>query len=80
MRDTVIESGSGYTITSHGNGFAYTIVRDSDSAQRYLQGDDAVYFSNEYEDLSIDHNSPETRASRFSWPQLLDEIVGGYFD
>lgn len=80
MKTVIIDQNEGYTIESHGNGLAYAITRESDGASVFIQGDDASMFRDEYDDLSIDHNSPNTRASRFTWRELLDTMCGSYFD
>ena len=80
MKTQIIEANMGYRIESHGNGWAYTITRETDGASRFIQDDDARMFFDEYHDLMTDHCSPNTRASRFSWRELLDTIVGSYFD
>lgn len=78
MKTTILDRGFGYTIISHG--IACGIVREKDDASVFLQGDDATEFLDEWHDLSIDHNSPNTRASRFTWSELLDTMCGGYFN
>lgn len=80
MKTELLDQFYGYRVDSHGNGVAVTITRESDNASRFIQGDEAALFLDEWNDLSIDHNSPETRASRFSWRELLDTMCGPYFD
>jgi hypothetical protein len=80
MQKVIIDQGEGYKVESHGNGVAYLITRERDGAEQFIQGDDATLFRDEYDDLSIDHNSPDTRASRFTWRELLDGMCGVYFD
>lgn len=75
----VIEDGSGYTIYSYGNGLAYKIVQYSTGKDVFIQGDDAKAFRDEYDDLKLDQCHYGTRASRFTWAEVLDQICGCYF-
>lgn len=80
MQIQTIDFGHGYEITSHGNGWAYVITRESDRKSVWLQDDEAALFRAEYNDLGRDHVTSNTRASRFSWNELLDTMCGSYFD
>jgi hypothetical protein len=80
MKKVIIDQGEGYTVESHGNGVAYLITRERDGAERFIQGDDATLFRDEYDDLSKDQVIANTRASRFTWRELLDGMCGVYFD
>lgn len=79
MRVICIESGHGYTIDSHGNGLAYAITKDATNESVFIQGDDATMWRAEYDDLWADTAKPNTRASRFTWAELLDQMCGAYF-
>jgi len=80
MHAVIIEQGHGYTIASHGNGTAYAIVRERDAAEFFVQGDDATALRAEYDELKEDAGQPNTRASRFTWRETLDTMLGAYFD
>ena len=75
----VIESGNGYRVTSWHNGLAYEIEQEASGKTVFLQGDEASDWRAEYDDLQTDAGLPNTRASRFTWRQLLDDMCGVYF-
>lgn len=79
MKDVVIERGDGYTVTSFGNGLSYLIKRESDGKEVFLQGEDATLWRDDYDQQYADHDKPNTRASRFTWRELMDELCGAYF-
>jgi hypothetical protein len=49
MNGIVIYASERYTVTSHLNGFAYTLKRLNDNADTFLQGDEAADFRAELE-------------------------------
>ncbi len=49
MNGIAIYASERYSVTSHLNGFAYTLKRASDSAETFLQGDEAADFRAELE-------------------------------
>lgn len=79
MRGIVIEQGDGYRVESFGNGLSYTITQEATGNDVFIQGDDASMWRDEYDGLYADHSKPNTRASRFTWRQLLDTMCGPYF-
>lgn len=79
MSGIIIDCHAGYKITSFHNGGAYEIEQEATGNTVFIQGDDASLFRDEYDDLYADLNKPNTRASRFTWRQLLDTMCGCYF-
>jgi hypothetical protein len=79
MQHTILDSGSGYTITAYADG-DYRIAQEATGKTTFLRGDEALLFRAEYDDLLSDHTKPNTRASRFTWTELLDTMCGCYFD
>ena len=61
-------------------GYLVTITDRETSKKHCLDGDLAEMFLKEYDDLKNDHhNVPNSRASRFKWHEILDEMCGAYF-
>ena len=80
MNPNIIESGHGYKIESFHNGGAYSIIQESTGREQFIQGDDATDFRAEFDNLSMNHaKKPNSRASRFTWPELLDMIYDAWF-
>lgn len=65
MRSTVIAEGQHYSITSYGNGWAYTLLDKRDGLSVFVQGEDATTFRADWED--IEEHNPE-------WSQ--DDVLG----
>ena len=79
MRQFVFEDGQDYRIVVDGGGVALTILNKASGKDAHLQGDEAGVLYDELCELATDHGKPGTRASRFSWPVLLDTAIGCYF-
>lgn len=79
MKALVLENGPVYQMTVYGHGISISIVQLATGKEVHLQGDDAVLLYDQYNEMTIDHETVGTRASRFTWPQLVDEMVGCYF-
>ena len=75
----VIEQGAGYRVTSFWNGQSYLIRKEATQEEIYIQDEEAQMWRDEYNELSTDHTQEGTRASRFSWRELLDTMCGPYF-
>jgi len=48
-----VQNSGTFVIESYGNGFAFSIVRRADGKIVFLQGDDAVRFSRELEQMTL---------------------------
>lgn len=76
----ILDQGYGYTIASHFNGGSYCIRCERTGRNVHIAGDEAADFRAEYDDLAADYVVSGTRASRFTWRELLDTMCGAYFD
>ena len=75
-----IEDGPDYQVVSYGNGAAYALVRKSDDASTFIQGDAASEFRKEWQETEASFSRACSMSDDFktAWPSVLADFFDTY--
>lgn len=74
MRRSIIENTDQWRIDSFGNGIAYTMLNKITGFDKCIQGDDALAFRKDYDELVEAHVNPNSAWYEKTFNEVLAEL------
>lgn len=78
MHTTIIENTTVWRIDSVNSGWAYEFTHKPTGKTAFIQDNEASMWRDDYEKISQPDGPRSTRAYRFTWDEILDELCFAY--
>lgn len=78
MHTITIENTNVWRIDSVNNGWAYEFTHKPTGKTAFIQDDEASMWRDDYDQMVKDFTTKGTRAHRFTWNEILDELCFAY--